>query len=367
MKQNVHNEGQYLHHAHKGPTLRQFVEKAGERPQDTILRLRGLLKTRVSEVIGFVGLGGLAHFNGWLKKEIFSKDVLALLLQPAFPFLFEEIESSGLGQTVYDISEKKGPFQILAKKLFEVWREQNKAKKRKRVRNHKVRFIADASIAFHVPFEANQTVNIFSLAVAKQLRKHFRASTPWVTPQVLSQAAIVQLKINKKCISGAKEDEERRQRSVLEETSNRMTTPDENYTPGRTGEETKIVPNEVESQSPAVIIPSPKEPQKASQQLSEAENDFMARLFSSMESAGFPDPNSRKRRRPDSLQNHLSLPNKRRFHDNGGVENNGRRSNKNFRSSRSQSGKRRICRWFNSSRGCVYGDRCYDLHERRRF
>ena len=35
--------------------------------------------------------------------------------------MFEEIEASGLGQTVYDISEKKGPYQRTAKKIFDRW------------------------------------------------------------------------------------------------------------------------------------------------------------------------------------------------------------------------------------------------------
>lgn len=370
LPQHERDVGQYLQHSRKGPNLRQIVEKCSERPEATLMTLNELLKSSPDRVVGFVALGGLVHFNSFLKKGILSDQVLNLLLHSNFPFVFEEIESSGLGQTVYDISEKKGQFQKLAKRIFDIWREQNgKGKKKKGVRHQKVRFYTDNTLAIAVPFEANQNIDTFSLAVAKQVRNHFRPSIPWQTPQVLSEAAIVKLKINKNCISESRDKEKQRQLTVLEETGNRMTTPEENYTPGRTGEELKIVPNDtIESQS-SVVIPS-GDVQKLQQQLSEGENDFVDRLFSTMESAGFPNPNSRKRRRADNpSEGSRSLP-KRRFHDGppqsfSRDSRDSRRNQQSFRRVRpSHSQKRRVCRYFNTDRGCVFGQRCYDLHQR---
>ena len=135
--------------------------------------------------------------------------------------------------------------------------------------------------------------------------------------------------------------------------------------------------------------------QKLTQQVSTGENDFVDRLFSTMESAGFPNPKSRKRRFEGQNEGYnRSLP-KRRFDDNRGFDDGRkyRRPNQSFRNSRpSHSTKRvnclasflfdllilkrvgfqnvfcvcceRVCRYFNTERGCVYGDRCFDIHER---
>jgi len=366
-KQHEHNSGQYLQHEQRSSNLRQLVSQTSQNPHETIMQIGAMLQTSADRVVGFVALGGLVHFNAFLRKKILVDQVLTLLLHQNFPFVFEEIEASGLGQTVYDISEKKGPYQRTAKKIFDRWRDQNNAnaRKKKGIRHEKVRFHSDNSLAIAVPFEANQTVDIFSLSVAQQIRHHFRPSIPWSKPTVLKAAAIVQLKINKKCVSETRDEEDRRQARVLEDGGSRMTTPTERYTPGRAGEEMKIVPNDVESTS--VVIPGTKDSQKLTKQVSTGENDFVDRLFSTMESAGFPNPKSRKRRFEDPNEGYnRSLP-KRRFDDNRGFDDGRkyRRPNQSFRNSRpSHSTKRRVCRYFNTERGCVYGDRCFDIHER---
>merc|ERR1740129_398781 len=266
------------------------------------------------------------------------------------------------------LAKRKDPIKELPKKYLTVGeiRIMQTQEKKKGMRHEKVRFHSDNSLAIAVPFEANQTVDIFSLSVAQQIRHHFRPSIPWSKPTVLKAAAIVQLKINKKCVSETRDEEDRRQARVLEDGGSRMTTPTERYTPGRPGEEMKIVPNDVESTS--VVIPGSKDSQKLTKQVSTGENDFVDRLFSTMESAGFPNPKSRKRRfeGPPNEGYNRSLP-KRRFDDNRGFDDGRkyRRPNQSFRNSRpSHSTKRRVCRYFNTERGCVYGDRCFDIHER---
>lgn len=99
------------------------------------MQIQIMLQTSADRVVGFVALGGLVHFNAFLRKKILVNEVLQLLLHQNFPFVFEEIEASGLGQTVYDISEKKGPFQKIAKRIFDRWRDQNNANARKKKRN----------------------------------------------------------------------------------------------------------------------------------------------------------------------------------------------------------------------------------------
>jgi len=365
--QHEQNQGQYLVHKKNGQNLRALVHKCTERPEQTLLTIKELLKFHPDRVIGFVTLGGLTHFNAFLKRSLFPEAILTILLHPNFPFVFEEIESSGLGQTVYNISEKKGKFQKLAKKIFDIWRQQNVSKKKKAVKTQKVRFHSENLLTISVPFEANQSVDTFSVVVARQIRNYFRPATPWETPQVINHSAIVQISINKKCVSETKDEETARQRTVSETGRNRMDTPEEKYTPGRPGKKMKIVPNGIE-QKPSVVIPSGEEKQPPQLSEGKTKNDFIDRLFSTMESAGFPNPNSRKRRRPNDHPSEgssdRSLP-KRRFHENGGFDRNSSSRPNNFRNSRPPSSdKRRICRYYNTDRGCVYGDRCYDIHER---
>eukprot|EP00494_Astrolonche_serrata_P004839 UN04854 len=76
---------------------------------------------------GFVELGGLIPFNTLLKKNVYSQEILNILVHDMFPFSFSSIESSGLGQTVFDLTQKdSSPYCSTAKRVFQNWKQKNK-------------------------------------------------------------------------------------------------------------------------------------------------------------------------------------------------------------------------------------------------
>eukprot|EP00494_Astrolonche_serrata_P025733 UN25994 len=136
-----------------------------------------LLAQEPDRLNGFVEFGGLKHISYFLTNNIFSQDFLAILAHQQFPFCFEQIETSGLGQLVYKLSknEIKNPYTNEAKQVFEMWRMRNKTEVRK-PRTRKIKFANPTRLINSVPFTQTESLNTFSKAVAKQKRINFKCT-----------------------------------------------------------------------------------------------------------------------------------------------------------------------------------------------
>jgi len=323
--------------------LKSFVDKSINDPTHCVSILNQLLAKEPERVTGFVELGGLNHFNTFLKAKQEQLPVLQILAHPNFPFYYEHIESSGLAQTLFELQQKRSPLQQPAKRVIDIWREKH-AKSKQKKRKRKVKFVDERRLTTAVKFEQSDPVSQIRRSIAKLKRTTFRPSVKWRIPFIIRESAVATLKINQKIKSEAKAIESTRQRTILEETITRAThSPAEHFTPGVTKKETIIIPNEdkpalastpmnsmasvslappplatirpLATIPPAASVPYHAQPSPVhiiNNQTNQLKRPFPAidnqkvvSLFRCLDDAGFPNPAKRMRFNHNPPQGHL--------------------------------------------------------------
>jgi len=321
---HIKNAAQLLAHRSQFH-LKAFVDKSINDPTHCVSILIQLLAKEPERVTGFVELGGLNHFNTFLKSKKEALAVLQILAHQNFPFYYEHIESSGLAQTLFELQQRPSPLQKPAKRVIDIWREKHSKSKQKK-RKRKVKFVDERRLTTSVKFEQQDPVCIIRRNIAKAKRTSFRPTVKWRIPLITRESAVRTLKINQKIKSEAKTLESTRQRTILEETITRaMHTPADNYTPGLIKKETVSIPNEDKPMLPttqrtsmsmlpantipplaaAPLIAHPSAPIAAppiapvhntiaqlpvKRPFSAVDNQKVQSLFHCLEEAGFPNP-----------------------------------------------------------------------------
>jgi len=398
------NASTLLQHAKQQFNLKSFVDGAPKNPEHTLNVLNQLLAKEPYRVTGFVELGGLKHFNNFIKQDRYKKQVLNILEHPNFPFCFENIDSSGLGQTVYSISEKPGPLKSSAQKIFQIWRKRN-ADKPKKERIPKIRF-DEKHLVSYVNFNSEHSVITFINDIKSSPTNPFRVIVSWSRPILLRSLAVRLLNLKKKLESPACLLEEERERKTLEVNDRTSQSPQELYygdtSYGPQTFEIMYDPSLQPTPVPATPMPPsnnsftappstvqnssfsapnnvPISPQpfntlnqgqnhRRKRPRSETDESFIKELFDAMTAAGFPNPNSAYAIQPSKRPRFDvdRIPNR---NSNYGDQLGGGpyRGNPHHFQGRNKFNNHTpmnvpICRQFNSRYGCRYGESCKFRH-----